>query len=151
MDLSIVIPVSGRSNYLDRCLETILRQESLRGAIAAEVIVVDNAAISELSDATKLACESARRRHSQAKITLKYIRARHSKASHRNASYPLNVGIKLSRGHVVLITAADVLHVSDTLGQHLHSHAQVPKLMLTCSRLAGSKKSFIGGDMRTTT
>lgn len=129
-DISVVIPVSGRYQHLGRALETILRQESLRGSITAELIIVDNSRSHALRRETKQTCYAALCHHPQAQVTMTYVATIHPDPRHRNAGYVRNVGLRLCASAVVLMSDADVLHVSETLAQHVGHHQQRNDLFL---------------------
>lgn len=129
-DISVIIPVSGRFNYLARSLETLLRQHSLRAALTAELIIVDNARTEELRTRTKQACSAALSRHGDARVHLKYIVAQHPNPQHRNAGYVRNCGLRLCSSTIVLMADADVLHVSESLSQHWYYHSRCDDLLV---------------------
>lgn len=129
-EISVVIPVDGRHEYLDRSLETILRQRSLQATLRAEIIVVDNARSPAGRQATRQVCGEAVLRHRQVHATLRYVATRHGNPRHRNVGYPRNVGIRLATAPVVLMSDADILHVTETLAQHVRRHGECDDLLL---------------------
>jgi len=124
MDITVVIPVDGRWSYLGRSLETLLRQRALLKDIAADIIVVDNARSSEDRARTRETCVALSLRHPTAQAQLRYIATCHRNPGHRNVGYPRNVGIRLAEAPVVLTADADILHVTETIGQHLARHRE---------------------------
>ena len=128
--VSCVIPVDGRSDYLRRSLETLLRQSALERGLTAEILVVDNSRSPDRQNETFKVCREAHRPGAKRTVQLRYIAARHPNPTHHNASYPLNVGIRLARGSVILISAADILHVTETLEQHLDHHRYGTEVMV---------------------
>jgi predicted glycosyltransferase involved in capsule biosynthesis len=130
MDISVIIPVDGRFTYLDRAIATLLRQEALHGLLAAEFIIIDNARTAALNQATRDVVERAAHQYADAAVTIQYIATRHRDPRHSNVAYPRNVGIHLAQAPVVMFTDADVLHVSETLAQHVAHHRQAQGLMV---------------------
>jgi len=121
MDISCVIPVDGRSGYLERSLTTLLRQPV--DDFGVEILVIDNSRTDELRSNVFAACQRAASDFpNDGSIALRYLAAEHPNPSHRNVSYPRNVGIRVARSPVVLFADADILHVSETLRQHLSHH-----------------------------
>lgn len=129
-DISVVIPVAGRFEYLARSLVTLLRQPSVQGQVAAEIIVVDNARTRHEREATKSTCIRQLALAPAARISFQYVTARHANPRHRSPGFARNVGIRLARAPIVLCADADVLHVTPTMAQHLAHHHNESDMLL---------------------
>lgn len=129
-EVSIVVPVAGRFEYLNRSLATLLAQPCLQGAVAAEIIVVDNARSEHIQKETEIVCVKQLERVPSAQVTFLYVRARHSNPRHRSPGFARNVGIRLARAPIVLCADADVLHVSSTAVQHLKYHSNASDVLV---------------------
>lgn len=128
-EISVVIPVDGRYAYLARSLRTILDQRSLRNGLSCEIIVVDTARTEQLRQATRSICVELAEAASEG-TSLVYVPTPHKKRGHANAGYARNVGIRLAASPIVLMSDADVLHVSETLAQHIEQHQKHQNLLL---------------------
>ena len=130
MDISLVIPVDGRYEYLARALTTILRQRALRSSVSAEIIVVDNARDEASRTATRQACLDALKEHPRATVSFRYVTAFHANLRHCNGGFARNIGIRLAQAPIIFMSDADILHVTETVAQHVERHRQIESLLL---------------------
>lgn len=130
IELSIVMPSFNRAPLLERGLSTIFRQRYFREKLRAEVIVVDNSSTREHRDATCRVVESFQERFATGNTDVRYVYARKNDPEFANCSYPRNVGLRLSRAAIILITDAEVLHVSETIHQHWIRQSEADNLMV---------------------
>ncbi len=130
MDISVVVPVNGRTQYLRRSIVTILRQPSLQGRIETEILVVDNAVDKHLRDHTRQVCAEALAEFPKTIVDFYYVPARMGDPKRHNGGYPRNVGIRLARAPIVFMADADVLHVTDTVWEHHQIHLKYPNAMV---------------------
>ena len=127
LTVSIVIPTYHRPKDLATCLDAILRQSVL----PLEVIVVDNDAGKSAQDAV---CQYEAR-YSARRIALRY------EASQKNSSpFARNLGVKLSRGDIVVFLDDDVILEEDYLNEILKVYEAKPTALGVQGYVSGPAK-----------
>jgi glycosyltransferase involved in cell wall biosynthesis len=106
VDISVIVPVFNKAQYLEECLDSILAQEN----VSLEIVCIDDGS----SDAAPEILKRYARSHSKIRVA----------KNHRNrgAAITRNLGISLARGKFIQFTDSDDLLPTDSLA-YLHEAA----------------------------
>ncbi len=110
MKVSIIISTFNRAGHLRKCLPSLLKQN----IIPEEIIIIDDGS----SDNTKSTVEGIREQYP--KHNIKYIY--NNRPESASCCLPKNIGLKRATGDLIIITEPEMLHIGNTIEQHLDWH-----------------------------
>jgi len=119
MKLTIITTTYDREWYLDKGLYSVFAQEYK----PFEVLVIDDGSF--VFGGTKRVIKKWQEKHSN----LRYIY--NHNPGYKNCCLAQNIGIKESRGDVILMTNPEILHVGNSFGQHMEWHEKQDKIYVS--------------------
>lgn len=123
MTSSIIITTFNRAGHLRRCLPTLLNQK----VKADEVIIVDDGS----QDQTEGIVKGLQNDYPEQNIRYIY----NHRPEYLSSCLPKNIGIKQSKGEVLIFTEPEILHIGETIKAHLDWQERQDNLFISAGTI----------------